>query len=167
MRQRRDTMEAPTSRVVSTNLLDRFNFPSLCDLFRLSDIRLIPGATLNPSGIQVGDSTYQIAQQNVPVFFSPAPENDQPTVMGRVSADNIYTLDKFVIPSGIEVHDAWVLVFLSAGDNYREVYSVQGEPRAMNPHPFHRAQQQTVLCKKLPSSPLPSGVYVRNPLGLS
>ena len=166
MRQRRDTMEAPTSRVVSTELLDRFNFPHLCDLFSPTVLNKIPGSTANPSGLQVGDSAYQLAQEDAACFFSAAPENDQPTIMGRVSADNVYTLDKFVIPSGIEVHDAWVLVFLSAGDNYREVYAVQGEPLAMNPHPFHRVTQQTILAKRILSAILPTGVVVRDPLGL-
>ena len=165
MRQLRDQMSLPASRVVSTALLDRFNFPHLCDLYKPSTLLHAP-SQVDPAGLLIGDSSYTLAAQDVSVFFSPTPENDQPTIMGRTTEENIFTLDKFVFPSGIEVHDAWVLVFLSAGDNYRDLYFVRGNPQSSNSHPFHLVTQQLVLCRKLVNSEFPVGVTVRDPLGL-
>lgn len=165
MRQLRDQMSLPSSRLVSATLLDRFNFPHVCDLFKPATLLKAP-AEVNPSGLLVGDAAYTLAAQDVSVFFSPTPENDQPTIMGRTTEENIFTLDKFVFPSGVEIHDEWVLVFLSAGDNYRDVYFVRGNPQSANPHPFHLVTQQLVLARKLIAAELPVGVEVRDPLGL-
>lgn len=160
-------MRLPASRVLSKATVDRMRFPATCDLYKPGRLAPIPGSTDNPSGIQVGDTAYSLATQNVPCFFSPAPENNVSVVMGRVGADNIYTLDKFVFPSGVEASDGWVLVYLGAGDNYREVYVLQGDPLAGNPHPLHFLTVQTFLAKRVSSTVHPAGIVIRNPLGVA
>jgi len=146
--------------------MDVLAFPHCCDLYRPESLGPIPGATPNPSGKQVGDSRHELVATDVRCCFGAAPETDQPTIMGRLSDDNIYTLDQFALPSGVEAHDAWILVFLSDGDNYREVYALMGEPQSSNVHPWGAPGVQVILGKKVPGSRPPAGVEVRDPLGL-
>lgn len=152
------------SRVLTETVRRRLTLPHRCDLYAPEDLRPIAGEG-NPSGIQTGDGRWRLAARDVPCLFSPRPETDQPTVLGRTQADNIFTLDVFFVPSGVEIHDAWLLVFLGAGDNHGEVYAVQGEPQSDNPHPLNPAQTQQVFCKRIPGNPLPPGVDVPDPLG--
>lgn len=147
--------------------MDALAYPHLCDLYRPSRLSPIPGSTDNPSGLQVGDTGYDLATQNVRCCFGAAPESNQPNVMGRVGADNIYTLDQFAVPGGVEIHDAWALVFLSAGDNYREVYILQGEPQSSNPHPWGAPSVQIAFAKRVSSTVHPAGIVIRNPLGVA
>lgn len=164
MRRLADTLTVPRSRVVTALTMQRLTLPHVCDLYAPEDPQPIPGAA-NPSGIQMGDTRWRLAARDVPCLFSARPETDTPTVLGRAQSDNIFTLDVFFIPSGVEVHDAWHLVFLGDGDNHGEVYALQGEPQSDNPHPLNPARVQMVYGKKVPGHPLPPGVVVRDVLG--
>ena len=120
----------------------------------------------NPTGLQVADGKYVLAtpegREGNPeaaiysCFFSPTPETDEALVMGRTKVANIFTLDKIVFPSGIEIKDTWALIVLVPGDNFGNIYVVQGNAQSANPMPFWPAGAtgQLVYMKRTPT-PVP------------
>jgi hypothetical protein len=152
------------SRVLRTKDLHAFYFPHRCDIFKLSALEPISDTEQNPSTLRVADGHYELSYQDVPCFFSATPETDQGSVLGRVKVSNIFTLDKFVFPEDVTILDTWYIVFLSKGNNYQNLYSVQGNPESKNPHPLHLDNQNTQLVygKRMPTSSLPVGLVIRN-----
>jgi hypothetical protein len=86
-------------------------------------------------------------------FYNATPETNQAEVVGRTQSDNIFTMDKFILPMGADVDDTWTLGFLTPGDNYLNLYAIQGAPQSVNPGPLHPIGGRLVMGKLLPLPP--------------
>jgi hypothetical protein len=155
---------------VPTRMLGRarwtsIHFPHLCQLWKPVDGEALEGIDRNPTGLSVRDRRYVLATPEgregdpaaavYPCCWVATPETDPGAVMGRTKDDNIFTLDKFLFPSGIPIRDSWAILFLTPGDNYGEVQIVQGNPQSENTLPFvlGGTSGQLVYVKQTPTPP--------------
>lgn len=139
------------------------HFPHKCQVWKPERVKMLDDAERNPTGLAVADGKYALATPEgregrpeaaiYPCFFSPTPETDEALVMGRTKVVNIFTLDKCVFPSGVTIKDAWALIVLVPGDNFGNIYVVQGNPQSGNPMPFWPAGTtgQLVYMKRSPT----------------
>jgi hypothetical protein len=167
MKQLSAGLKLPSSRLLNTALLTNLYFPHRCDLFKMSEPNTISDTQRNPLQNRIADESYELAREDVPVFYSATPETDEAKLLGRIKQDNMFTLDRFVFPESVKVMDTWYLVFLSEGPNYQNIYVVQGNPESKNEHPLHLSISQNaqfIYGKRITSSNLPAGIEVRNPL---
>lgn len=144
-----------SSRILSRERKEEQFFPHLCALWEPASPKALQGGD-NPSGLRIGDMTYQLANARQSCFYSATPETDSATVLGRVQNANIFTLDKFTLPSGVEVADAWVLVVLTQGDNYLDTFVIQGQPQSQMLGAMHSLSCQLIYGRRV--SPRPDGV---------
>src|SRR5438309_1869295 len=77
-----------------------------CDLYKPTT------HVVNPPTKEGGDLQLPVdpTYSNVPCAFHSTPEIDVPKPQGRTKEINIFTLDKFIIPQGIEIYDGWGVV---------------------------------------------------------
>jgi len=146
------------SRLLSPERLSVHHFPHECALWKPSTLEKLPSG-VNPSRLEVSDQHFELVGR-FRCFYNATPETNQGEVMGRTQADNIFTMDKFILPQGVKVEDTWILVFLSEGDNQYRAFALQGEPQSVNPGPFHSLGGQLVMGKFIPI--LPPGVLLED-----
>lgn len=139
------------SRIMGRRQLEALHFPHLCALWTQGVLEKLPSG-VNPSRLKASD-TGNVFVGVFACFYNATPETNQAEVMGRTQADNIFTMDKFILPSGVDVDDMWTLAFLTPGDNYLNLYALQGAPQSVNPGPFHPIGGRLVLGKLLPLPP--------------
>ncbi|MBC8138140.1 MAG: hypothetical protein H8F28_19850, partial [Fibrella sp.] len=132
------TLRIPKSRVIGS-LVSRLHFPHRCDLWRKCPVTTGVDKELRDT------SLYELVDAGVWCLFDAQPETNETTVMGRTKSDNLFTMDVFLFPEGVELLDTYVIVFRTPGENADKTFVIQGNPQAGNRHPFHPVTTQRVL----------------------
>lgn len=146
------------SRILGRMHLEALHYPHLCGLWAPDSLERLPSG-VSPSRIKAADGQ-SVFVGVFSCFYNATPETNQAEVIGRTQADNIFTMDRFILPMGADVDDTWTLAFLTPGDNYLNLYSIQGAPQSVNPGPFHPIGGRLVMGKLLPLAP--SGVRIQD-----
>lgn len=139
------------SRIMGRKQLEALHYPHLCGLWAPGTLERLPSG-VSPSRIKAADGL-NVFVGVFACFYNATPETNQAEVMGRTQADNIFTMDRFILPMGAEVDDTWTLAFLTPGDNYLNLYAIQGAPQSVNPGPLHAIGGRLVMGKLLPLPP--------------
>lgn len=141
----------PTSRVLGS--VSQVHFPHRVQLWKPDAPRPLAGKDRNPTGLALADAVYVLAAESVPACLLPAEETDQPTVLARAQSDNIFTLDKLLLPQGVAAGDTWAVIILTPGDTQGSVYIAQGNPQPTTPFPMHQVLAQMLYLKRTPLPP--------------
>lgn len=147
---RRGSGGLPSSRLLGRMRLEEIHYPHLVQLWKPERIKVIADAERNPTGLAVADGKYIQVSEATPCMCISTPETEQPLIMGRTKYDNLFTLDKFLFPSGVEIRDAWTFIVLTPGDNQGDINIVQGNPQSSSATPGHTVGVQLVYAKRSP-----------------
>lgn len=144
-----------SSRLLTPGHAESVFYPHECALWKPVPPQKLPSGN-NPSRLLVEDLHYTLATARQACFYSATPETNSAQVLGRTQNANIFTLDKFTLPLGVDVADTWVIVFLTQGDNYLDTFVVQGEAQAQQAGFLQPAACQLVYGRRV--RPRPVGV---------
>ena len=142
------------SRILRPKVVASLYFPHVCALWRPGTYKPLLTAP-NTSGLRVSDTEYDLAARRQACFYSATPETDQATVAGRAISHNIFSLDVFHVPTGVEVSDGWYLLFLTPGDNYGRFFVIHGAPQSEQAGPRHPITVQQIYGRNIPATQLP------------
>lgn len=127
--------------------IDKMLFPHVCDIYKPAPVSI---------GVdkELSDLVYEVSVLGQKCLLDVLPETDSPTEFGRSKVDNMFTLDVFNFPSGVDVRDTYFIVFKHPGDNYNGFWIVQGNTQSMNYDPLRPVTQQKIIAVQTETAPV-------------
>lgn len=148
----------PPSRLLAP-LLEEVHFPHVCALWKPGPLETLADGTVN-SGVLLADTGYTFVTAAQRCFYNATPETEEATVLGRTRVNNLFTLDVFLFPEGVELGDKWILYHRTPGDNEGRLFSFAGAPQSVQPGALHHMGGQKAMVARIQTSAnnLPPGV---------
>lgn len=151
------------SRVLGKSQREALHFPHACALWKPTRLETLKNGNVN-DGVLMADRGYELATARQACFYNATPENNEATVLGRTRVNNLFTLDVFLFPEGVNLDDQWVLYLLTEGDNQHRLFVLQGAPQSVQPGPLHSIGGQRALVARIATIPgaLPPGINLNH-----
>lgn len=151
-------LRLPTTRILQDVLIE-LHFPHVVAIWKPAALETLGDGSVN-SGLLVADTGYEFVSAAQRCFYNATPEYSEAEVMGRTRVNNIFTLDVFLFPEGVELADKWIIYNRTPGDNEDRLFVLAGAPQSVQPGALHHMGGQRALVARIQTTAnnLPPGV---------